>query len=489
MIFLEPSFLALAVAFIAVTAWPMPEAWFRLVLGGFSLAFLALCLGPAQIALLGGFVATGFAATYLARRHGWRAAGPGLVVILAEFALVKTAGLLPLPVDLAGAAGVLGLAYVLARMVHLLVDTASDPGGTPPVTAGRYLLFTLNFLTFLSGPLQRWPDHLAAMADRQPAGEAARLAALGRILLGYVKILFALPLCDALHDWLVLQATAPVIAGIDLGALAARLLGPEGPGVVAVSFHIMAATIFPIRLYLNFSAYMDVVIGIGRLAGLRVPENFDHPFRADCLLDFWTRWHITMSRWYQDYVFTPLVTALHRRWPSPRAMELQAMAGTFVTFLVVGLWHDVSLRFLAIGLLIGLGMIWNRGWRWGLRAAIGTGGWRRLKARGWYRAVSAVSAYLFLSGFVAAFTWLYGGAPMPDIAPGPLAVLALLPAALWVLAGGLVWRAGSAWMDGRFVPRRVSPRACFGFAVAICALAMVAALKSEPIPEFIYAGF
>ncbi len=89
-------------------------------------------------------------------------------------------------------------------------------------------------------------------------------------------------------------------------------------------------------VYFNFSGYMDIVIGIGRLLGFKLPENFDRPFAAENYLDFWQRWHMTLSEWFKTYVFNPLVKKLYdSTGQQPKRMPLLGVIGYFVTFFLL----------------------------------------------------------------------------------------------------------------------------------------------------------
>jgi D-alanyl-lipoteichoic acid acyltransferase DltB (MBOAT superfamily) len=87
---------------------------------------------------------------------------------------------------------------------------------------------------------------------------------------------------------------------------------------------ILVAASYPLYLYSNFSGYIDVVIGIARFLRMRLPENFNRPFSSDNFLNFWSRWHITLSEWLKTYVHNPLLLNLMRRYPAP---GLQAFWG------------------------------------------------------------------------------------------------------------------------------------------------------------------
>jgi hypothetical protein len=129
--------------------------------------------------------------------------------------------------------------------------------------------------------------------------------------------------------------------------------------------------IYTAFLYANFAGYMDIVIGAGALAGQRLPENFNQPFAARSFLDFWSRWHMTLSNWFKTYLFNPLVKALAKRYPSGRAAPYLAVLAFFVTFLVMGLWHGTTSVFVVYGLMLATGASVNQAWqifavrRWG----------------------------------------------------------------------------------------------------------------------------
>jgi alginate O-acetyltransferase complex protein AlgI len=103
---------------------------------------------------------------------------------------------------------------------------------------------------------------------------------------------------------------------------------------------------YGLNLYLQFSGYSDIAIGIAMLVGYRVPENFNWPFIATNIQTFWSRWHITLSHWCRDYVFQP-VAAVSR---SPHIGVIAAM-------LVLGMWHELSWRYLLWGAYHGLGLV------------------------------------------------------------------------------------------------------------------------------------
>jgi alginate O-acetyltransferase complex protein AlgI len=137
----------------------------------------------------------------------------------------------------------------------------------------------------------------------------------------------------------------------------------------------MAAIGFTLQIYFDFSGYSDMALGLARLFGIRLPQNFDSPLRASSIIDFWLRWHMTLTRFLTAYIYNPLQLWLTRRrlakglrgFGGPNT-ELGAflsllMVPTILTMLVSGLWHGAGYGFVVWGLLHGLYLTINHGWR------------------------------------------------------------------------------------------------------------------------------
>ena len=119
---------------------------------------------------------------------------------------------------------------------------------------------------------------------------------------------------------------------------------------------ITIVAVYPLYIYCNFSGYIDIVIGIARFLRIQLPENFNRPFSSQNYMIFWSRWHITLSTWFQIYVYGPLVLWTLRRWRSPATEALLNVLAFFLTFFLVGLWHGQTSSFMFFGLLLGLGV-------------------------------------------------------------------------------------------------------------------------------------
>lgn len=115
------------------------------------------------------------------------------------------------------------------------------------------------------------------------------------------------------------------------------------------------ALAYTVQLYFDFSAYSDMAIGIGLMFGIRLPINFDSPYKSTSIVDFWRRWHMTLSRFLRDYLYIPL--GGNRKGPLMRYVNL------LLTMTLGGIWHGAGWTFLAWGLLHGTYLIVNHGWR------------------------------------------------------------------------------------------------------------------------------
>jgi D-alanyl-lipoteichoic acid acyltransferase DltB (MBOAT superfamily) len=113
-------------------------------------------------------------------------------------------------------------------------------------------------------------------------------------------------------------------------------------------------------MYFNFSGYCDAMIAAAGLFGIRMPENFDYPFLSRNMIDYWTRWHMTLGFWIRDYIFTPLYMTIASHWPA-RAASF-AFLCYFLAFFLAGLWHGSTWNFVIYGLLNGLGVAAAKLW-------------------------------------------------------------------------------------------------------------------------------
>jgi len=112
---------------------------------------------------------------------------------------------------------------------------------------------------------------------------------------------------------------------------------------------LLATVFFAFQIYCDFSAYSDIALGAARLLGFRLMRNFAYPYFSLDLVEFWRRWHISLSTWFRDYVYFPL--------GGSRGGALSASRNIFVVFLISGLWHGASWNFVVWGILHGLGVI------------------------------------------------------------------------------------------------------------------------------------
>jgi D-alanyl-lipoteichoic acid acyltransferase DltB (MBOAT superfamily) len=114
---------------------------------------------------------------------------------------------------------------------------------------------------------------------------------------------------------------------------------------------------YTFQLYFDFSGYTDMAIGAALLFNIRLPINFNSPYKSTGMIDFWQRWHITLSNFIMTYIYTPLVRSFDR------LTFHKSMFATVITFLIAGLWHGSSWMFVIFGGLHGLGLVVNHYWQ------------------------------------------------------------------------------------------------------------------------------
>ena len=130
-----------------------------------------------------------------------------------------------------------------------------------------------------------------------------------------------------------------------MGAVADRVFGLTGNELLSAPLAWVGAIAYTLQIYLDFSAYSDMAIGMGRMLGFHFLENFDYPYTASSVTDFWRRWHISLSTWFRDYVYIPL--GGNRRGKGRQIFNLA------VVWALTGLWHGANWTFIVWGLYFG----------------------------------------------------------------------------------------------------------------------------------------
>jgi alginate O-acetyltransferase complex protein AlgI len=129
----------------------------------------------------------------------------------------------------------------------------------------------------------------------------------------------------------------------------------DAPSVYSGFENLMAVYGYGLQIYCDFSGYTDIAIGIGLILGFRLPINFNSPYKADSIADFWKRWHISLSRWLKDYLYIPL--------GGNRKGKIRTYINLIITMLLGGLWHGADLRYIIWGFLHGAGLAVNKLWK------------------------------------------------------------------------------------------------------------------------------
>ncbi|MBL0141416.1 MAG: MBOAT family protein [Betaproteobacteria bacterium] len=230
------------------------------------------------------------------------------------------------PVGLvSGIAIPLGVSFFTFTQIAYLADVAT--GKTRPSRFAEYLLFVSWFPHLVAGPLLRHDRVLPQFRRKGAFGIAPEDVARGLTLfaLGLAKKVF---LADevALHAAPAFSAAA---AGVPLTLVEAWV----------------ALLCYSFQIYFDFSAYSDMALGLSKMFGIDLPLNFDSPYRAASLADFWRRWHMSLSSFLRDYVYVPLGGNRNGPWATGRNL--------FATFLLGGLWHGIAWTFVAWGVAHG----------------------------------------------------------------------------------------------------------------------------------------
>jgi len=472
-------FIGFAILVIAVFNINKSVMWRQAVLLAANLLFLSFfSRQPAVWLPFAGFLAFGFVSLRFMQSGPGRAGYiPVLIAGIAAFVWLKKYTFVPGAMVLHFPYITLGLSYIFFRVLHLIIDAKND-GIAGRVSLLSYLNYTLNFTTFISGPIQRYQDFARYQLAQPPleldAIEAGK--AIERIVTGLFKV-------NVLSLLLSMQQTRWLNTLHAANTLNTRLWH----GVVLIA-------IYPLYLYCNFSGYIDMVIGIARFLRIELPENFNRPFAAGNFMAFWSRWHITLSEWLKHYVYNPLLMSAMRRYPS-RALEpfLSAFA-IFVTFFLVGVWHGQTSEFLFFGVLQGSGVAAVQLYQAMMTQKIGKKRYKALAGHTGYRALCRGLTFAWFAFTLLWFwsNWIQIGDFIHTIGcPALMAALfiifagAALALELWERIRNLalgVRIGGDAIVLSRYT------RTVWNTAAALVAVAVVL-LMNAPAPELVYKAF
>ena len=231
----------------------------------------------------------------------------------------------------------LGFSYMAFRILQTLRDRQA--GRLASLTLLEYASGVLFFPALSAGPIDR-VDRLAKDLNQFPFRDrqTAWVEGSQRIVLGLFKKF-------AVADTLALVA----------------LNQANAAQVQSAGWAWLLLYAYALRIYFDFSGCTDIALGLGRLAGIKLPENFDRPYLKPNLTAFWNAWHMSLAQWFRSYYFNPLT-----RWLRSRKIKLpQAaiiFAGQFTTMVLIGIWHGLTWNFLIWGIWHGLGLFLHNRW-------------------------------------------------------------------------------------------------------------------------------
>ncbi len=299
----------------------VPKPWRSLTLAFWGAVFYAMFAGVFILIVL---VLTVLAA--VANRRGVAWVTGGLVVALLYYFKVRAA-VFDVGAATSSSAAILiplGFSYLAFELLHVVVERSR--GRMTDLAFPDLLAFVFFAPARVAGPIKRYPDFTAAVRAARPSAAEVYAGTL-RVLLGLAKKLFV----------------ADVLA----------LTVAERPEVRSAGHAWIVLLAFTFQIYVDFSAYTDVAIGFSRMLGITLPENFNRPYLAPNIREFWNRWHMTLSTWVRDYIFLPAGRGLFRTRLRSAPIAIAAIS-YLATFLVVGAWHGVTAPFLLWGVYHGV---------------------------------------------------------------------------------------------------------------------------------------
>ncbi len=275
----------------------------------------------------------------------------------------------------------LGFSYIAFRLMHTIRDFQT--GRLPALTLGEYVNYVIFFPSFTAGPIDRIERFVQDLRAPVVLANQDWLDAGTRFFVGmFKKFIIADSLAlIAINEMLVNQ-------------------------VHSAAWMWFFLYMYSLRIYFDFSGYTDVAIGLARVMGVRLPENFTSPYFKPNLTLFWNSWHITLTQWFRAYFFNPLTRWLRTRdYPIVWIIFITQIS----TMTLIGLWHGVTWNFLLWGLWHGLGLFIQNRWSDFIRTRITS----PLSAR---TQVLLNAAGIFLTFNFVSLGWLFFTLSTPQLA-------------------------------------------------------------------------
>jgi len=327
--------------------------------------FITTTTPPRLIIVIGFFVFTAFAVSLLATLSRRIALTLSLaIILLITILLILKSPILSLqtstlfralanrPTDTASALDLrwLGFSYIAFRLIHVLRDKSRTPqltlsgsvrdkqmGRLPELTFPEFATYVVFFPSLSAGPIDRAERFVQDLKKDFALTQDETLMAGQRIAIGLFK------------KFVVADALA-YIALNDSLATQVRTTGWMWIILYAYTFQI----------YFDFSGYTDIAIGIARLVGIKLPENFAAPYTKPNLTQFWNNWHMTLTQWFRSYFFNPFNRWIRGYKNVPAWLML--LIGQLATMSLIGLWHGATVNFILWGAWHGLGLFLQNRW-------------------------------------------------------------------------------------------------------------------------------
>jgi D-alanyl-lipoteichoic acid acyltransferase DltB (MBOAT superfamily) len=373
----------------------------------------------------------------------------------------------------------IGISFFTFTQIAFLVDTAR--GRADRASPVHYLLFVTYFPHLIAGPVLHHAEMIPQFRRAETYSPRARAIAVGLtvFMLGLFK---------------------KVVLADEVGAIADAAFSPAHVHTLGFLAAWDGALAYTLQIYFDFSAYTDMAIGLSRMFNIGLPANFESPYKACSIIDFWRRWHMTLSRFLRDYLYIPLGGNRHGR--------ARRYANLLATMVLGGLWHGAGWTFLAWGALHGLFLVFNHGWR-AVRGVLGIAdnvaglvgrlaGWALtfssvVVAWVFFRAPDLNTAIDVLSGMTGSHAGVLSAAMAPRevvVLATSLAIALVCPNIREIMAHEeLVLDAVRRRTDGPFPTLRIGWRPSAAWATACFGLFVISMLQMTRVSQFLYFRF